>query len=164
MDGPNALPSPRHINWSAAWSTWVTTWPWSRGVDLYNFGWALGHHNPELGPQCWARPLHRFNGGSEVAKTSRFLNGGVHRRRFLRTSSDINFTASVKIFTWSVWKFSSYIDFLTSPHADFVLNVWKHHKNQAFEQFANRNMQTHIMTCITKLLPLLVKILFVFYS
>ena len=40
---------------------------------------------------------HRSNWGSEVAKTSIFPNGGVQRRRFLHTSSDINFTASVKI-------------------------------------------------------------------
>ena len=46
----------------------------------------------------------------EVANISTFLNGGIQRRRFLRTSSDIKFTVSVKIWTWSVRKFV-FIDF-----------------------------------------------------
>ena len=67
---------------------------------------------------------HRFNWGSEVGKTSKFLNGGVQRRRFfLRTSSDIHFTASVKF--EPDWPENVRVTsiFVTSLHTDFVLNV-----------------------------------------
>ena len=61
------------------------------------------------GPQTARAPTHWFNWGSEVAKTSQFLNGAaagfqsgaaqflMQRRRFLHISSEINFTPSVKI-------------------------------------------------------------------